>query len=135
MKRSTVWRLVVLSCAGFWLAVGTGCAQHVKSEREQEATRAAIIGAAEGQALSNAQALYPVQKAQAAKAKIYKGYGVEVSVSGNWITVDGKPAALVEKNEHATAVQSGLFIVTVYKNGKVALMKEGVFVGWLKKVK
>ena len=63
----------------------------------------------------------------------WKGYGVEVVKNGEWVTVDGKPAALEENNPDAKAYQQGLYSVLIYKSGKVALVKDNTFVGYLKK--
>lgn len=48
------------------VSVLAGCSQRSQDPQEQAMTRAAIVGSAEGQALRNAQALYPVQAAQSA---------------------------------------------------------------------
>lgn len=48
------------------------------------------------------------------------------------VTVDGKPAAQDEVTEKATAYSQGIFTVIIYKSGKVALMNQGQFIGYLK---
>lgn len=115
--------------------MATACAPRYLSPEEAAMNRAAILGASEKQALENARALYPVQPAQHAqgiKKRTVKGYGVTVTVAGEWVTVDGKPAAL-DANENGNKTYSqGLNTVILYKNGKVALLREGQFVGWLK---
>jgi hypothetical protein len=74
-----------------------------------------------------------VQKAQSAKKRTVKGYGVTVVISGDWVTLDGKPAALDENNATAKSYSQGLYNIVVYKSGKVALLKQGEgFVGYLK---
>lgn len=68
------------------------------------------------------------------KVSQWKGYGVTVKRdSSGIVTVDGKPAAPDEVTEKATTYQQGLFNVIIYKRGKVALMKQGQFVGYLKR--
>jgi hypothetical protein len=77
--------------------------------------------------------LSAVQKAQSAKKRTVKGYGVTVVISGDWVTLDGKPAALDENNATAKSYSQGLYNIVVYKSGKVALLKQGEgFVGYLK---
>ncbi|WP_423731287.1 hypothetical protein [Hafnia paralvei] len=77
----------------------------------------------------------PVQHAQKAKAavkvKIWKGYGAEVVDKNGWVTIDGSPAAIEETNDKATVYSAAPFMVIIYKTGKVALMKERQFVGYL----
>ncbi|MDR7940072.1 hypothetical protein ACCW92_00370 [Enterobacter soli] len=74
-----------------------------------------------------------MQKAQSAKKRTVKGYGITVVISGDWVTVDGKPAALDENNATAKSYSQGLYNIVVYKSGKVALLKQGEgFVGYLK---
>lgn len=65
--------------------------------------------------------------------KQWKGYGVTVKRDSlGLITVNGKPAAQGEVTEKATTYQQGLFTVILYNSGKVALMNQGQFVGYLK---
>ncbi len=71
----------------------------------------------------------------AAKAvKTYKGFGrvVVVKDGGNWVTLDGVVMAIDEKTPQATVYFGGLNQVIIYRSGKVALMKEGQLVGWMK---
>ncbi|WP_428984726.1 hypothetical protein [Pantoea agglomerans] len=71
---------------------------------------------------------------QLGKVSQWKGYGVTVKRdSSGIVTVDGKPAAPDEVTERATTYQQGLFNVIIYKSGKVALMKQGQLVGYLKR--
>lgn len=95
--------------------------------------KTAVNEAAQKQAMENAQALYPVQKAQSAhrtsegshsaasgnKSKLWEG--MKLIVSANGLTVDGKPAAEVEKTAKATVYQQGLFNYIVYSNGKIGV--------------
>lgn len=97
--------------------------------------QSAINSAAEKQALENAQALYP-QKAQSAKISLaftrhYDGMVIKRDAQGI-VTVDGKPAAQDESDIDATAYSQGLYSIIVYKTGKVAVMKSGVFEGYAK---
>lgn len=97
--------------------------------------QAAIMNAAEKQALENAQAMYP-QKAQAAKKSVaftryYDGMTIKRDATGI-LTVDGKPAAQDEVNAKATTYSQGLYTIIAYTNGKVAVMKEGQFLGYAK---
>lgn len=63
----------------------------------------------------------PVQHAQKAKAADKNG----------WVTINGSPAAIEETNDKATVYSAAPFMVIIYKTGKVALMKERQFVGYL----
>lgn len=95
--------------------------------------QATINAAAEKQAMENAQALYPVQKAQSAHKgpKVKQWQGMKLVVSSAGLTVDGKSAAVVEKEEKATVYQQGLYKYLVYSNGKIAVTDtEGVFKGY-----
>ncbi|MGR5944287.1 hypothetical protein [Enterobacter sp. C4G1] len=87
--------------------------------------------------VQNTQGQYSVlpalQKAQSAKKRTVKGYGITVVISGDWVTVDGKPAALDENNASAKSYSQGMYNIVVYKSGKVALLKQGEgFIGYLK---
>lgn len=65
----------------------------------------------------------------------YEGYRVHFSIEDNYfVYLNEKPCALDEKNNKATVYSSGLYQVVVYKNGKVSLMKMGVYVGDLRPV-
>ncbi|WP_445235127.1 hypothetical protein [Erwinia wuhanensis] len=76
----------------------------------------------------------PNHTVPAGKVAQWKGYDVIVKRDSlGIVTVDGKPAAVDEITEKATAYQQGLFSVIIYKSGKVALMKQGQFVGYLKR--
>jgi hypothetical protein len=60
----------------------------------------------------------------------YNGYGVNFRVdNGYFAYLDDKPCALDEKTAKATVYSAGLYQVIVYKTGKVALLKQGVYVG------
>lgn len=60
----------------------------------------------------------------------YSGYGVNFHVdNGYFAYLDDKPCALDEKTPKATVYSAGLYQVIVYKTGKVALLKQGVYVG------
>ncbi|HEN3478881.1 TPA: hypothetical protein U5D84_000492 [Yersinia enterocolitica] len=93
-----------------------------------------INATAEAQALRNAS--HAVQFAQAAKKQAlhYTGYGVDVKRDSlGIVTVDGKPAALIEDEPKAKVYSQGLLTVIFYTSGKVALLRENQFVGYLKK--
>ena len=89
------------------------------------------IADCQAQAFKNAEA---AQHAQAAKKAIYKGFGVTFRMSSkNFAYLNDSLYAIDEDNADATVYQSGLYNVIVYHHtGKVALMKEGQFVGYLK---
>lgn len=89
-----------------------------------------INAAAEKQALENAQQQY----GQAThKAVVKTGYGVTVKRGADGIvTVNGKPAALDEKNADAAVYSQGIYQVIFYTKGKVALMENRQFKGYLK---
>lgn len=74
----------------------------------------------------------PLIQSVSATVRTWRGYGVTVKDNNGWVTLDGKPAAVDEKTAKATVYQSGLYKFIIYKSGKVALLKEGVFVGYLK---
>lgn len=102
-----------------------------------EQNRANTINAtAEAQALQNA--VHATQFAQAAKkgGQHYAGYDIDVKRDSlGIVTVDGKPpAALTEDQPKAKVYSQGLFTVIFYTSGKVALLRESQFVGYLKKV-
>lgn len=108
--------------------------------------QAAILGASEAQAYKNASDAandesgskhhhHARQYAQAAHhAHLYKGYGVTFRMSSkNFAYLNDSLCAIDEDNSDATAYQSGLYNVIVYhRTGKVALMKQGQLVGYLK---
>lgn len=72
------------------------------------------------------------KSASARKSKTWRGYGVTVVRDGTWVTVDGKPAAIDENEGGNVTYSVGLNQVIFYKSGKVALLKEHVFVGYMK---
>jgi hypothetical protein len=137
-------KLVMMLSAGIALA---GCSTQASRMADCEAQgvsrdtcylaeqnrQSAITGAAEKQALENAQALYP-QHAQEAKkvkpfVKHYDGLTIKRDTLGI-VTVDGKPAAQDEVTSDATAYSQGLYTIIIYKTGKVAVMKDRVFQGY-----
>lgn len=101
----------------------------VISQNQQRQT--AILSASEAQAFKNAEA---AQHTCAAKKAIYKGFGMTFRMSSkNFAYLNDSLCAIDEDNKDATVYQSGLYNVIVYHHtGKVALMKEGQFVGYLK---
>ena len=88
----------------------------------EQQRQAAILSASEAQAY------------KAAKKSIYKGFGLTFRMSSkNFAYLNDSLCAIDEDNKDATVYQSGLYNVIVYHHtGKVALMKEGQFVGYLK---
>ncbi|MBP2156688.1 hypothetical protein [Erwinia rhapontici] len=95
--------------------------------------QAAIVGAAENQALRNASTVkFHAQSAH--KVKVWKGYGVVVKQDSlGIVSVEGKPAVLTESAPNGTkSYQQGLFDVVFYPSGKVWLIKSGVVQGALK---
>lgn len=132
--------LVALSAA-----IAAGCSSPAQRMAECEAQgvskdacyiaeqnkQAAVNAAAEKQALENAQALYPVQKAQSSKkVKIFNGMKLVINSTG--LIVDGKPAALDESNADAKTYSQGLYVFIVYQSGKIAVMQDGKFLGYAK---
>ncbi|HFI9551321.1 TPA: hypothetical protein ACGSUZ_002178 [Escherichia coli] len=97
----------------------------------EQQRQTAILSASEAQAFKNAEA---AQHAQEAKKAIYKGFGMTFRMSSkNFAYLNDSLCAIDENNKDATVYQSGLYNVIVYHHtGKVALMKEGQFVGYLK---
>ena len=102
------------------------------AEQNRQAT---ISAAAEKQALENAK-----QVAQAAhKVKPFikhfsdNGNNIEVKRDKlGIVTVDGKPAAEIERESDNISYQQGLYIVIAYATGKVAVTKKGVFLTYAK---
>ena len=76
------------------------------------------------------------QHAQSAKKEnMYKAEGLQLVIkSDNNITIDGKLAALNETTPKAKTYSQGLYQFIIYSNGKVALLKDGKFIGYMKKV-
>ncbi|SNY79400.1 hypothetical protein SAMN02744775_04161 [Enterobacter sp. CC120223-11] len=65
---------------------------------------------------------------------VYQGYGVRFTIeNGYFVYLNEKPCALDEKTNKAAVYSSGLYQVIVYKSGKVSLMKQGVYVGDLRR--
>lgn len=97
----------------------------------EQQRQAAILSASETQAYKNAEA---AQHAQAAKKSVYKGFGVTFKMSSkNFAYLNDSLCAIDEDNTDATVYQSGQYNVIVYHHkAKVALMKEGKLVGYLK---
>jgi len=91
---------------------------------------AAIVGAAEKQALENAQFAQAAHKSAAKKWR-YKDVVVSRDKSGI-VSIDGKPAVMTENNNGNQVFATGISNVIFYKNGKVALMQNGQFEGWMK---
>ncbi len=78
--------------------------------------------------------LYSLLRQQKKQALHYTGYGVDVKRDSlGIVTVDGKPAALIEDESKAKVYSQGLLTVIFYTSGKVALLRENQFVGYLKK--
>lgn len=89
-----------------------------------------LNAAAEKQALENAQQQYGQTTH---KAVVKTGYGVMVKRGTDGIvTVNGKPAALDEKNADAAVYSQGIYQVIFYTKGKIALMENRQFKGYLK---
>lgn len=97
--------------------------------------KTSINAAAEKQAMENAQALYPVQHAQATARsyKTWKGFGVTVERHADGLVyVNSKPAVIEETTEKAKVYQQGLYLVIIYNSDKVRLMKDKVYIGELR---
>lgn len=80
-----------------------------------------------------------INKSKAANSQhkdtVYKLDDVSVVIkSDQSVTVNGKYAAVSEKNANATVYEQGIYTVIVYAK-KVSLMKNGVYVADMKKVK
>lgn len=96
-----------------------------------EQNRQASMNAAyEKQALENAAAA--VQHSQSAKVKTRHFNGMEIKGTSTGLSIDGKAAAVIEKNKDATVYQQGLYNFIVYANGKIAVTQDGVFKGYAK---
>lgn len=132
-----------LLIAGVALAL-TGCSTSASRMAECEAqgvTRdacyvaeqnrhAAIVGAAEKQALENAQLAQAAHKS-VKKTWRYKDVVVSRDKLGI-VSIDGKPAIMTEENNGNQVFSAGISNVIFYKSGKVALMQNGRFEGWMK---
>lgn len=90
----------------------------------------AMVGAAEKQALENAQIAQAAHKSAAGKWR-YKNVVVSRDKLGI-VSIDGKPAIKTEENAGNQVFAAGISNVIFYKNGKVALMQNGQFEGWMK---
>lgn len=96
-----------------------------------EQNRQASMNAAyEKQALENAAAA--VQHSQSAKVKTRHFNGMEIKGTSTGLSIDGKAAAVIEKNKDATVYQQGVYNFIVYANGKIAVTQDGVFKGYAK---
>lgn len=97
----------------------------------EQQRQAAILSASEAQAFKKCRSC---TTRPAAKKAIYKGFGMTFRMSSkNFAYLNDSLCAIDEDNKDATVYQSGLYNVIVYHHtGKVALMKEGQFVGYLK---
>lgn len=92
--------------------------------------QAALNATYEKQAMENAA--NAVQHAQSAREMTKHFAGMTIKVASGGMTVDGKPAAVLEKAEKATVYQQGLYNFIVYHTGKVAVTENGVFKGYAK---
>lgn len=95
--------------------------------------KATINAAAEKQALENAA--HAVQYAQAVHIKnSYRGYGVvfAVDTKTGHATLNNHLCAVDEITPDAITYSQGLQQVIKYRTGKVALMTQGQFTGYLK---
>lgn len=120
-------KLKILTALAFAVVSLSGLARHNQPQGMMPVQPAAQ------HTLGQYSILPAVQKAQSAKKRTVKGYGITVVISGDWVTVDGKPASLDENNATAKSYSQGLYNIVVYKSGKVALLKQGEgFVGYLK---
>lgn len=75
----------------------------------------------EKQALENAAAA--VQHSQSAKVNTRHFNGMEIKGTSTGLSIDGKAAAVIEKNKDATVYQQGLYNFIVYANGKIAVLR------------
>lgn len=93
--------------------------------QHKEATRQAAYNAAYANARDAVK-----QHGQAAK-KTRQWEGMKLVITSTGLTVDGKPAAIIEKEQKATVYQQGLFNYIIYANGKIAVTDaSGVFKGY-----
>jgi len=90
----------------------------------------AMVDVAGKQALENAQFAQEAHKS-AAKTWRYKDVVVSRDKLGI-VSIDGKPAVMTEENKGNQVFATGISNVIFYKNGKVALMQNGQFEGWMK---
>lgn len=95
--------------------------------------QSAITAAAEKQALENAREANQITPT-AYKAHTYSLEGINLEVrSDGSAYIDGKPAALDEQEATAKVYSQGLNQFIVYSSGKVAMMKDRKFVGYMVK--
>ncbi|MRS14922.1 hypothetical protein GJV06_08525 [Enterobacteriaceae bacterium RIT691] len=91
----------------------------------------AINQAAYNAAYANARDAVKQHGQSAKKSKAWEGMTLVVNANG--LTVEGKPAAVVEKTAKATVYQQGLFNYIVYSNGKIGVTDlNNVFKGYAK---
>ncbi len=89
--------------------------------------------------VTEAKGTCDINKSKAANSQhkdtVYKLDDVSVVIkSDQSVTVNGKYAAVSEKNANATVYEQGIYTVIVYAK-KVSLMKNGVYVADMKKDK
>ncbi|EHT3579236.1 hypothetical protein KXY27_004555 [Salmonella enterica] len=92
----------------------------------------ALLALAGCSSVSQAQ---PVHTQAAHKVKPFVKHVGDVEIkrdSLGIVSIDGKPAAEIENEGGNASYEAGIFIVTIYKSGKVALMRDRVFVDFAK---
>lgn len=90
--------------------------------------------------VTEANGSYDISKTKAQNSqhtkKVFTGHGVEVVfMNDQSVTVNGKAASMDENNADATVFKQGTYTIIHYRNGKVSLMENNVYVGNLKKAK
>lgn len=135
MKKILLLAVVVLSGCSSQASRMANCeAQGVSKDAcyiAEQNRQASIVNAAEKQALVNAQHAQSVHKSKVLH-KHYEGMEIKRDSSG-LVYVDGKPAAKTEASPTGgESWQQGLHDFVIYPNGKVAVLKDGIFEGYAK---
>ncbi|MEL4016769.1 hypothetical protein [Dryocola clanedunensis] len=86
------------------------------------------IDMAEAQAQTDSQHAQVAHKAPTI-IKHYNGMTIKRDKLG-MVTIDGKPTTNDENTATASVYSSGLDAVIIYKNGSIAVMREGRFQDW-----
>lgn len=94
--------------------------------------QSALESVSEKQALENSAKQFG-QAAKTIKPFDKRLEGIEVKRDSiGIVSIDGKPAAPGETTPTSTSYESGFFTAIIYSNGKVALLKDHIFLGFMK---
>jgi hypothetical protein len=94
--------------------------------------KAVINGAAEKQAMENAAHQFAQTAHKTGMHAWSAGDITVVKDKFGIVTIDGKPAVMDAEDDGNKTFSQGYFQVIFYKNGKVALINNGLFVAWMR---